>query len=73
MWTKSTPPLTEEQIGVMQQVFSYIASNGYCTITEIKDNDKTQAAQLIRVFGGKNIADEALSSLSQFIIYRKIA
>ena len=66
-------PLTEAQIGVMQQVFSYIASNGYCTITEIKDNDKTQAAQLIRVFGGKNIADEALSSLSQFIIYRKIA
>lgn len=66
-------PLTEEQIGVMQQVFSYIATNGYCTITEIKDNDKTQAAQLIRVFGGKNIADEALSSLSQFIIYRKIA
>ena len=66
-------PLTEEQIGVMQQVFSYIASNGYCTITEIKDNDKTQAAQLIRAFGGKNIADEALSSLSQFIIYRKIA
>ena len=66
-------PLTEEQIGVMQQVFSCIASNGYCTITEIKDNDKTQAAQLIRVFGGKNIADEALSSLSQFIIYRKIA
>lgn len=66
-------PLTEEQIGVMQQVFSYIASNGYCTITEIKDNDKTQAAQLIRAFGGKNIADEALSSLAQFIIYRKIA
>lgn len=66
-------PLTEEQIKVMQQVFSYIASNGYCTITEIKDNDKTQAAQLIRAFGGKNIANEALSSLSQFIIYRKIA
>ena len=66
-------PLTEEQIGVMQQVFSYIASNGYCTITEIKDNDKTQAAQLIRAFGGKNIANEALSSLSQFIIYRKTA
>ena len=63
-------PLTQEQIGVMQQVFSYIASNGYCTIT---DNDKTQAAQLIRAFGGKNIANEALSSLSQFIIYRKTA
>ena len=66
-------PLTQEQIGVMQQVFSYIASNGYCTITEIKDNDKTQAAQLIRAFGGKSIANEALASLSQFIIYRKIA
>lgn len=66
-------PLTEEQIGVMQQVFSYIASNGYCTVTEIKDNDKTKAAQLIRAFGGKDSANEALSSLSQFIIYRKIA
>lgn len=70
---QSQRPLTEEQIGVMQQVFSYIASNGYCTITEIKDNDKTQAAQLIRAFGGKNIANETLSSLSRFIIYRKTA
>lgn len=66
-------PLTEAQIGVMHQIFNYIASNGYCTVTEIKDNDKTQAAQLIRAFGGKNIANEALASLSQFIIYRKIA
>ena len=66
-------PLTEVQMGVMQQIFNYIASNGYCTITEIKDNDKTQAAQLIRAFGGKSIANEALASLSQFIIYRKIA
>ncbi len=59
--------------GVMHQIFNYIASNGYCTVTEIKDNDKTQAAQLIRAFGGKDSANEALSSLSQFIIYRKIA
>ena len=66
-------PLTEAQIGVMHQIFNYIASNGYCTVTEIKDNDKTQAAQLIRSFGGKDSANEALSSLSQFIIYRKIA
>ena len=66
-------PLTEAQIGVMHQIFNYIASNGYCTVTEIKDNDKTQAAQLIRAFGGKDSANEALSSLSQFIIYRKIA
>ena len=66
-------PLTETQLGVMHQIFNYIASNGYCTVTEIKDNDKTQAAQLIRAFGGKDSANEALSSLSQFIIYRKIA
>lgn len=66
-------PLTETQLGVMHQIFNYIASNGYCTVTEIKDNDKTQAAQLIRAFGGKDSANEALSSLSQFIIYKKIA
>ena len=58
-------------IELMRQVLNYIASNGYCTITDIKENDKTQAAQLIRAFGNKDTANEALSSLSQFIIYRK--
>ena len=65
--------ITAEQIELMRQVLNYIASNGYCTITDIKENDKTQAAQLIRAFGNKDTANEALSSLSQFIIYRKIA
>ena len=65
--------ITAGQIELMRQVLNYIASNGYCTITDIKENDKTQAAQLIRAFGGRDTANEALSSLSQFIIYRKLA
>ena len=65
--------ITAEQIKLMRQVLNYIASNGYCTITDIKENDKTQAAQLIRAFRNKDTANEALSSLAQFIIYRKIA
>jgi len=65
--------LTEEQMNVISRVAQYIASNGSCTIAEIKEDDKTYAAQLIRAFGGKDKANEALLSLSQFIIYRKTA
>lgn len=65
--------ISNEQITLMAKVLNYIASNGFCTIADIKDYDKTQAVQLIRAFGGKNMANEALTSLAQFIIYRKIA
>jgi len=65
--------LTEEQMNVISRIAQYIASNGSCTIAEIKEDDKTYAAQLVRAFGGKDKANEALLSLSQFIIYRKTA
>ncbi len=65
--------VTESQITIIRQIVDYIASNGACTIKDIIDDDKTRAAQLIKAFGGKAKADEALTSLSKFILYRKTA
>ena len=65
--------LTDKQKEVMKAIYNYIASNGYCYIRDVKENDKTQAARLIQAFNGKAAANEALLSLSQFIIYRKTA
>ena len=65
--------VTESQITIIRQIVDYIASNGACTIKDIIDDDKTRAAQLINAFGGKTLADEALASLSKFLLYRKNA
>jgi len=65
--------VTESQITIIRQIVDYIASNGACTIKDIIDDDKTRAAQLIKAFGGKPQADEALASLSKFLLYRKTA
>ena len=65
--------VTESQIAIIRQIVDYIASNGACTIKDIIDDDKTRAAQLINAFGGRQQADEALVSLSKFLLYRKTA
>ena len=65
--------VTESQIDIIRKIVDYIASNGACTIKDIVDDDKTRAAQLIKAFGGKSQADEALVSLSKFLLYRKTA
>lgn len=65
--------VTESQITILRQIVDFIASNGACTIKDIIDDDKTRAAQLIKAFGGKTFADEALASLSKFLLYRKTA
>ena len=65
--------VTESQIAIIRQIVDYIASNGACTIKDIIDDDKTRAAQLIKAFGSKAQADEALISLSKFLLYRKTA
>ena len=62
--------LTEQQITIIRQIVDYISSNGACTIKDIMDDDKTKAAQLIQAYGGKPQADEALVSLSKFLLYR---
>ena len=65
--------VTESQIAIIRQIVDYIASNGACTIKDIIDDDRARAAQLINAFGGKEQADEALVSLSKFLLYRKTA
>ena len=64
---------TEKQNELLGQIVNYIVSNGACTIEDIKEEDKTQAGQLVMAFGGVDAANVALSSLSQFMIYRKTA
>ncbi len=65
--------VTESQIAIIRQIVDYIASNGACTIKDIIEDDRNRAAQLISAFGGKEQADEALVSLSKFLLYRKTA
>ncbi len=65
--------VTESQIAIIRQIVDYIASNGACTIKDIIEDDRNRAAQLINAFGGKDQADEALVSLSKFLLYRKTA
>ena len=65
--------LSESQNFLLQQVVNYIVTNGSCTIQDIKEEDKTQAGQIIQAFGSLDKANQVLSSLSQFMIYRKSA
>lgn len=65
--------ITDTQKNLLQQVVNYIVTNGSCTIEDIKEEDKTQAGQIIQAFGGLDKANQVLSSLSQFMIYRKSA
>lgn len=64
---------TPKQIEVMRQVVDYVASNGAVTIKDIREDDKTRAAQLIQAFGGMDPATNALLSLYKFVVYRKTA
>lgn len=64
---------TPTQIEVMRQVVDYVASNGAVTIKDIREDDRTRAAQIIRAFGGMEQATNALLSLYKFVVYRKTA
>lgn len=65
--------LSPKQREIISQVVDYIASNGACAIDDIKEDDKTRAAQLIRAFGNRQNANAALDSLFSFIVFRKTA
>lgn len=65
--------LTLKQREIISLVVDYIASNGACSIEDIKQDDKTRAAQLIMAFGDKQNANAALNSLFSFIVFRKTA
>lgn len=64
-------PLTESQKDVIRQVVSYIVTNGSTTLKDVREYDKTVAAQIIRNFGDAEVARQTLLSLSQFLIFNK--
>ena len=61
--------ITDKQREVISRIVDYIASNGACTIKEIREDDATQAAQMIRAFGNMQKANEALQSLYTCLLY----
>ncbi|CDE63544.1 type I restriction endonuclease subunit R [Alistipes putredinis] len=65
--------ITDKQREVISRIVDYIASNGACTVKDIREDDATHAAQMIRAFGNMQRADEALHSLYTFVVLRKAA
>ena len=65
--------ITDKQREVISRIVDYIASNGACTVRDIREDDATHAAQMIRAFGNMRKADEALYSLYTFVVLRKAA
>ena len=74
LWLGQTQrEITDKQREVISRIVDYIASNGACTVRDIREDDATHAAQMIRSFGGMQKADEALRSLYTFVVLRKTA
>lgn len=65
--------ITDKQREVISRIVDYIASNGACTVKDIREDDATHAAQMIRAFGDMQKADDALRSLYTFVVLRKAA
>ena len=65
--------ITDKQREVISRIVDYIASNGACTVRDIREDDAAHAAQMIQAFGGMQKADEALRSLYTFVVLRKAA
>ena len=70
---QSQREITDKQREVISHIVDYIASNGACTVRDIREDDATHAAQMIRAFGNMQKADEALRSLYTFVVLRKAA
>ena len=65
--------VTDKQREVMSQVVEYIASNGACTIDDLRQTYWMQAAQIRSAFGSITKANEALHSLYNFVVLKKVA
>ena len=65
--------ITDKQREVISRIVDYIASNGACTVRDIREDNATHAAQMIRAFGNMQKADDALRSLYTFVVLRKAA
>ena len=74
LWMGQTQrEITDKQREVISRIVDYIASNGACTVRDIREDDATHAAQMIRAFGNMQKADEALHSHYTFVVLRKEA
>ena len=60
--------MTEEQKSIIKMVVNYIVANGSYTMEDIKQEDTTLAANLVSAFGTMEDGNNALSSLSKFIL-----
>ena len=65
--------ITDKQREIVSHIVDYIAANGACTVKDIREDDATRAAQMIRAFGNMQKANEALQSLYTFVVLRKAA
>lgn len=65
--------ITDKQRKVISRIVDYIASNGACTVKDIREDDATHAAQMIRAFGNMQKANDALRSLYTFVVLGKSA
>ena len=61
-------PLTETQKEIMRQIVGYIVANGTYTNTELRDENLTVFAQLVKSFGSANVVNEVLGSLSGWML-----
>lgn len=74
LWLGQTQrEITDKQREVISRIVDYIASNGACTVRDIRKDDATHAAQMIQAFGNMQKANEALHSLYTFVVLRKAA
>lgn len=60
--------MTEGQKSIIKMVVNYIVANGSYTMEDIKQEDTTLAANLVSAFGTMKDGNNALSSLSKFIL-----
>lgn len=65
--------ITDKQREVIAQIVEYLASNGMSYIKDLRENDETQAAQIVSAFGGVEKANEAIVSLYNFVVIKKAA
>ena len=65
---------SDKQKEIVRGVIDYIACNGTCQIEQVKAKDRPYAAQIIQAYDYNIVmANQALNSLSQFLIFRRTA
>jgi type I restriction enzyme R subunit len=61
-------PLTEQQKEIVKQIVGYIVANGTYTNNELREENITLFAQMVKGFGSAKEVDEVLGSLSWVIL-----